>query len=109
MAESGILLYQPLKDNQSAQCDWVIVEWLVKQNTCFINSAIDSVAPDREWLVRELAKSGNLLALLGYFTADVSLSHQTLRKTRWKTTWPENSGHGPGFTVYDSVYSTPYI
>ena len=23
--------------------------------------------------------------------------------------WPENSGHGPGFTVYDSVYSTPYI
>ena len=23
--------------------------------------------------------------------------------------WPENSEHGPGFTMYDSVYSTPYI
>ena len=53
-------------------------------------------------------KSGNLLELLGYFTADVSPSHRTFRKTRWKTTWPENSGRGPGFTVYDSVYSTPY-
>ena len=31
------------------------------------------------------------------------------REQAQRGSWPENSGHGPGFTVYDSVYSTPYI